>query len=214
MKKNGAKTEIYKIQKNEKTKSNEPQIDISNETNEPKRSDFKIQKVRGNWNCLLRAVLASININEVNNTLLRETLTNLIKDSHFSENILQDYGITNKEEMINHVSRKGEKISLDTLQILLDKWNLKIYIWHDNNISWKKWIILNKELNEKNSPTIYINYKDYKDKHPNHPNLAENYAHYDALINNTNPTIKNQTEKAKGIIQKMIDNTIERRHFE
>ena len=113
--------------------------------------------------------------------------------------------------MIKYVTKDGEKLGLDTLQILLDKCKIRIYIWHDNNISGKKWIILNKKLNILDHPTLYLNYKDYKDRFPHNTQLAEQYAHYDVLTNNENISIINQNKKAQDIIQKMINDEISKR---
>ena len=110
--------------------------------------------------------------------------------------------------MIKYVAKDGEKLGLDTLQILLDKCKIRIYIWHDNNISGKKWIILYKKQNDPDHPTLYLNYKDYKDRFPHNTQLAEQYAHYDVLTNNENISIINQNKKAQDIIQKIINNQI------
>ena len=130
-----------KYENKNKNLKNENQEKIPQNQDEPNRDDFKIQPVRGDGNCLLRAVLASANIDEEKHIYLRKILVNLIQKIDFSEEILEDYGFNNKQQMITHVAKEGEKLGLDTLQILLDEFNISIYIWHDNNISGKKWII-------------------------------------------------------------------------
>ena len=75
--------------------------------------------------------------------------------------------------MITHMAKDGEKLGLDTLQILHAKWKIRIYIWHDNNISGKKWIILYKKQNDPDHPTLYLNYKVYKDRFPHKTQLVE-----------------------------------------
>ena len=156
-------------------------------------------------------MFASANIDEEKQIYLREILLNLIQEIDFSEEILRKYGFNNKQEMIKHVAKDGEKLGLDTLQILLDKCKIRIYIWYDNNISGKKWIILNKKLKDPDNPILYLNYKDYKDRFPHNIQLAEQYVYYDILINNENISIINQNKKAYDIIQKMISDQMIKR---
>jgi hypothetical protein len=65
--------------------------------------------------------------------------------------------------MILIIKKKRNKLGIDTLFLILKKYNICLYIWHDNKINGEKWIILNKKK-EENQPTIFLNYKDYKDK--------------------------------------------------
>jgi hypothetical protein len=89
--------------------------------------------------------------------------------------------------------------------LILEKYNICFYIWHDNKINGEKWIIINKKK-EENQPTIFLNYKDYKDKFPDNPEIAEINEHYDALISE-----KYQNENTKNILKQLIDNSIEKR---
>ena len=169
------------------------------------RYDFKINKVKGEGNCLLKAILKSVGLEESHHKNFSEALINICKETNFDDLILNDYGFNNKEKLIEYVRTERNNLGIDTLSLILEKYNICFYIWHDNKINGEKWIIINKKK-EENQPTIFLNYKDYKDKFPDNLEIAEINARYDALISE-----KYQNENTKNILKQLIDNSIEKR---
>ena len=102
-------------------------------------------------------------------------------ETNFEQEILKEHGFQNKVKLIEYINTEGKHIGIDTFSLIIEKYNICVYIWNDNEINGKKWIIIYKKQNE-SQENLFLNYKDYKDKYPEDPEIAERYAHYVALI--------------------------------
>ena len=163
------------ISKNEE-QNNDINTNISNNIEINLRNEditkFKIKKVRGDGNCILRAILESVGINENKCYILRDALVQTIEQANIDKDSLNNNGFESKNQLISYVSENGQHLGIEILSILLEKFNIKTNIWLDNKINGMKWIILN-DKKDINQPKIYLNFKDYNDVYPDETEIAE-----------------------------------------
>ena len=88
---------------------------------------------------------------------------NIMCTPNFEQEILKEHGFQNKVKLIEYINTEGKHIGIDTFSLIIEKYNICVYIWNDNEINGKKWIIINKKQNE-SQENLFLNYKDYKDK--------------------------------------------------
>ena len=138
--KNNKPPEILIPPKNEDINEIRTSININKQNKESQkntndRNSFKLEKVKGDGNCSLRAILKGAKMDENKHTLLREALTNIVRENQFSEEQLQYNGFQSKQDLIDYVSTPGEHLGMEIISLLLEKYNIKIEIWLENQIN-------------------------------------------------------------------------------
>ena len=91
--------------------------------------DFKLGKVAGDGNCTLRAILKGAGLDENKHSILREALTEVIRENKFEQHTLDANGFLSKQDLIDFVSTPGEHIGMEIVAFLLEKYNIRIDIW-------------------------------------------------------------------------------------
>ena len=86
--------------------------------------DFKLGKVTGDRNCTLRAILKGASLDENKHSLLRETLTEVIRENKFEQHTLDANGFLSKQDLIDFVSTLGEYIGMEIVAFLLENYNI------------------------------------------------------------------------------------------
>ena len=107
-KNNGGKND--KRNSNEKEIRNNQNINLNDTNAEVNRDHFVLNRVRGDGNCTLRAILKSAGIDENQHLILREALTNICKETNFEEEILKEHCFENKESLIEYVGTEVKHI--------------------------------------------------------------------------------------------------------
>ena len=69
----------------------------------------------------MRAILKGAKIDENKHTLLREALTNIIRESQFDEEQLQYNGFQSNQRLIDYVRTPGEHLGMEIIALLLEK---------------------------------------------------------------------------------------------
>ena len=193
-----AQEEIRENIKEEKSSKKSPQtINLINLSNSD-RILFSKYIVKGDGNCAIRAILESAGLNQELHPLFREALANEAENMQLDLESLKDNGFSTKRDLVKFIRTQNNFIGMDHALLILEKYNVNINIWLDNQISGLKWIKLNENGNQ-TQPKIYVNYKDYKDVYPDKPEYCEKIAHYDALVSDSI-----DTTAAKNVIEEII----------
>ena len=175
--------------------------DISKPLKTEDRSLFSICKVKGDGNCTIRAILQSVGLTQELHLAFREALAEEVNKIDFEPQLLVDNDFNNKQELVTYIRTQGNFIGIEHIMLLLEKYNVNVNIWLDNQQNGLKWIKLNEKTQEE-QPRIFLHYKDYKDIYPDNPDYCEKIAHYDALISE-----QIDTSPAKRIIEEIILNS-------
>ena len=156
---------------------NEDNIDISiAKIKDLKREDFQIIKTNGDGNCLTRALLKSIEEEELKHIELREIIADLIEEDNlaeFGEDLFKEEKCKNKKEYIEKVRTDGFYLGGIALGIIAKKCKLIIGIYmEDKRYEENPWIILKPEGEE---------YKGIILIHLKQGNIRAKNGHYSAL---------------------------------
>ena len=182
----------------EKSPKKSPQTINLKNLNNSDRILFSKYSVKGDGNCAIRAILESAGLNQELHPLFREALANEAENMQFDLQLLKDNGFNTKRDLVKFLRTQNNFIGMEHALLILEKYNVNINIWLDNQISGLKWIKLNEKRNQ-TQPKIYVNYKDYKDVYPDKPEYCEKIAHYDALVSDSI-----DTTEAKNVIEEII----------
>ena len=152
------------------------------------KDNFNLIKIRGDGNCLYRAILESLEINQKYHTTLRELAAKITEHRNWNIDQLTAYKVDSPKELADKIrepnSFSGEEAIISLAEYL--KLTISIYM----NDRGKTWIRLNaKQENEK----IYLEFNQgkYADK--------DLEGHYNTLL----PKVERAT-KAKEILNKYI----------
>ena len=126
------------------------------------RSLLSICKVKGDGNCTIRAILQSVEITQELHLAFREALAEEVNKIDFEPQLLVDNDFNNKQELVTYIRTQGNFIGIEHVMLLLEKYNVNVNIWLDNQQNGLKWIKLNEKTQEE-QPRISLHYKDYKD---------------------------------------------------
>jgi len=148
------------IQPNQTLRNQNLQINSSSKQSSD-REIFKLQKVRGDGNCAIRAILESIGIKQEQHPIFREALAEDANNTEFDQQILDDKGFKSKHNLITYLKIQNYFLGMDHILLLIEKHNININIWLDNQINGLKWLKLS-EKDSQNQPKLYVNYKDHK----------------------------------------------------
>ena len=100
------KTKQPKIKKLQIDIAKDSKNDIIKKIKNLNQEDFQKIKTRGEGNCLLRAILKSINENELKFKELRQIISDIIEGSELSEigdELFKEENCTNKSDYVNNI---------------------------------------------------------------------------------------------------------------
>lgn len=165
---------------------------------EPNIQDFTKIKIEGDGNCLPRAILKALNLDENDHPHLRKELAKTVENHNYSREILKGLNYENAKQIAEEIRIPDSFIGYETFAPFCIKYNLiaKIYL-EDNEYKGNKWIeIKNETSEEKNRTTIFLSCHQ-----GSNPELE---GHFDTLIPTRNNNINRITlDKIKTAIQKM-----------
>lgn len=135
--------------------------------NKPNINELVRIETRGDGNCLPRAILQQLELNQEKHLLLRHEISKSILEFDIDKDILKALNYDNKNELAKEILKPNKFIGYLEITPFLIKYNLKCNIYlEDNPLKGNKWISLNDKSEENNNQEqIYLSYHQGKYEH-------------------------------------------------
>ena len=123
------------------------------DNNKPTQNYFDTVKIEGDGNCLFKAILEALNINQSKHKTLREYTAKAIETKEWDQGVLEAIGIRNPHELADKVRTPNTFVGETAISPLAEKLQITVAIYLKDTT--KQWI---KENDTGQHEIIYLEY--------------------------------------------------------